>query len=148
MALFGITNTTFKYILNIYTTTLDLGCPRTRLTWSTCPNWLDPSGSTTNLMLVVVVESSPPKLNDGESSGRSPHPKLDSTWLNQWRNSSLLCDLSSIQNSHQVCRVTWWLFFIKLEFLKLKLHDKLEFVKLEFQNSGRSLIILQTVIEY
>ena len=68
-------------------------------------------------------------------------------------NSSLLCNLSSMKNNLQVyyaifykIRTLWtqvirqirWLFF-----MKLKLHDKLE-----FQKCNRSLIISQTVIDH
>ena len=37
----------------------------------------------------------------------------------------------------------WWLFFIELE-----LHSNLEFHKLKFQKIGKSLIILQIVVDY
>lgn len=43
----------------------------------------------------------------------------------------------------QVIRQTCWLFFIEL-----KLHNKLEFHKLEFQKNDKSLIISQTVVDY
>ena len=43
----------------------------------------------------------------------------------------------------QVIRQIRWLFF-----MELKLHDKLEFHKLEFQKYGKSLIISQTVVNH
>ena len=33
----------------------------------------------------------------------------------------------------------WWQFLMELEFPELKLHDKLKFEELEFQNCGISL---------
>ena len=54
-------DTAFKYILNIYTTNIDQGYPRIHATWPTCPNWLDLSELTINLMLAVVVDKFPSK---------------------------------------------------------------------------------------
>ena len=38
--------------------------------------------------------------------------------------------------------------FLELDFHKLELYVKLEFHELEFQNSGRLLNILQTMVDY
>ena len=41
----------------------------------------------------------------------------------------------------------WTQILVELKFLELKLHGKLEFEELEFLNSGRSLYILETVVD-
>ena len=43
----------------------------------------------------------------------------------------------------RITRQIWWLFCMELKFLKSELHDKLK-----FQNSSRSLIILQTMVKH
>ena len=50
-----------------------------------------------------------------------------------------------IKNSRQP--LPWTQILVELKFLELKLHGKLEFEELEFLNSGRSLYILETMVD-
>ena len=52
--------------------------------------------------------------------------------------------LSFWKNSFQI----WWKNLMELEFMELEYHGKLEFFKIEYPKSGRSLHISETVIDW